>query len=547
MCIQRRGYGEDGIQRTRRARRVRLLRTAALALFVCAFARPAAAACSGSSPNRTAASASRTDVNDCVTAASSGDTINVPAGTANWGSPIALPSNKDLTLAGATVISCTGGSSSDNPVSCSAANNTNITCGGGCVTINLAATHRITGFTFLGITDSAGILFDGNQSLSKHFRVDHNRLVSSGWSRLNISGDSNAVHPQGVVDHNIIVNISWTHYGTDHQWDDSCTTCQHQLWAQTTTLGGGTAVTSIEANHFQHTSANTNSIDGNHGSRSMFRFNNITSGRHTAEVHGMQGQNRGPQRSEIYHNAASNLTGFSGTVFFRGGSGVIFGNRQSNAFSFGVLFTNDRSELDDPVETVGDCDGTHSGVDQNSGQRGWRCRDQVGVIGDNVQWQHSPFGAWNQKLAPVYVWDNLTGASQMDVEVDTAGDADVHIQANRDFYNYTTSFNGTSGVGSGPIASRPSTCTTGVGYWATNQGEWNSLEAGPDGQLYKCTATNTWSLYYTPYQYPHPWTVSGATAPAPPTNLRIVGGLLFSVPWIVGLFVVQRRQGRGSR
>ena len=70
----------------------------------------------------------------------------------------------------------------------------------------------------------------------------------------------------------------------------------------------------------------------------------------------------------------------------------------------------------------------------------------------------------------------------------------------------------------GPIANRPATCTsngqgTGVGYWATDEGDWNSTNPGPDGQLYTCSAPNTWTLYYTPYAYPHPL-ITGIT-PSP--------------------------------
>jgi len=32
----------------------------------------------------------------------------------------------------------------------------------------------------------------------------------------------------------------------------------------------------------------------------------------------------------------------------------------------------------------------------------------------------------------------------------------------------------------------------------------DSTHEGPDGQLYVCTAPNTWSFYYKPYTYPHP-------------------------------------------
>ena len=68
---------------------------------------------------------------------------------------------------------------------------------------------------------------------------------------------------------------------------------------------------------------------------------------------------------------------------------------------------------------------------------------------------------------------------------------------------------GARGVGRGPLSSRPSSCTPGVAYWATDQGEWDSGHSGPDGQLYKCVSNNTWSLYYTPYVYPHPLVSGG--------------------------------------
>ncbi|MBC8875782.1 MAG: hypothetical protein H8E44_40675 [Planctomycetes bacterium] len=50
------------------------------------------------------------------------------------------------------------------------------------------------------------------------------------------------------------------------------------------------------------------------------------------------------------------------------------------------------------------------------------------------------------------------------------------------------------------------TCKPGVAYWATDKGgNWNTTnDAANDGALYKCTAPNTWMLYYVPYTYPHP-------------------------------------------
>jgi hypothetical protein len=82
---------------------------------------------------------------------------------------------------------------------------------------------------------------------------------------------------------------------------------------------------------------------------------------------------------------------------------------------------------------------------------------------------------------------------------------------NREYWQYRTDFDGTVGMGAGPLASRPSTCTKGTGYWATNQSCTNltgMVGANPStpisGTLYKCTSTDTWTAYYTPYTYPHP-------------------------------------------
>ena len=104
--------------------------------------------------------------------------------------------------------------------------------------------------------------------------------------------------------------------------------------------------------------------------------------------------------------------------------------------------------------------------------------------------------------------------------------------ANRDYYpsasgvqtSPTSPFDGTSGTGWGTLANRPTTCTPGVAYFATDQGSWNTSSSNPygvqqngaDGVLYKCTAPNTWTLYYTPYTYPHPLQLS------PPSGLHVV-------------------------
>ena len=124
--------------------------------------------------------------------------------------------------------------------------------------------------------------------------------------------------------------------------------------------------------------------------------------------------------------------------------------------------------------------------------------NKAGTGGTN--WPH-------QALEPIYAWSNAVNGAPVKVT-----STYPTLQENRDYYNQATSFNGTVGVGVGTLANRPKTCTPGVGYWATDQGEWDSAHDGPDGQLYVCTAPNTWSLYYKPYTYPHPL-VSGSPPP----------------------------------
>jgi hypothetical protein len=137
-----------------------------------------------------------------------------------------------------------------------------------------------------------------------------------------------------------------------------------------------------------------------------------------------------------------------------------------------------------------------------------------------------------QALEPIYIWNNAGGIVPGWGGAVYSDDSGGRVVANRDYYpsasgqqtSPTAPFNGTSGTGWGTLANRPTTCTPGVAYFATDQGSWNRSTSNPygvqlngaDGVLYKCTAPNTWTRYYEPYTYPHPLRLPGA-----PQNVKV--------------------------
>lgn len=139
-------------------------------------------------------------------------------------------------------------------------------------------------------------------------------------------------------------------------------------------------------------------------------------------------------------------------------------------------------------------------------------------------------GPVNEVLDPIYEWGDSTPGGY-----DAISSSSPIMIKNRDFYieninqaaqsSPTSPFNGTSGNGHGTLANRPTTCTPSVGYWATDQGNWNQNGSGEQGELFVCTSTNTWTLYYTPFTYPHPLIAGGSTVtgdpPNPPTSLKV--------------------------
>ncbi|MFO1305244.1 MAG: hypothetical protein U1F54_16055 [Burkholderiales bacterium] len=493
------------------------------------------AACTGSSPTWTAASPSSADVAACVTVAKSGDTIRVPAGSGsvNWSTPPNLPNTKGLTILGPGAGSLTINNSKAWIAYCSA-----------------SKPHRISGFRFTG-TPSGGshISVEGTCS---GFRIDHNIFynVPNGYEAISVNAGVALEGPlYGLIDNNQFVStggnfraINMNSGGMDYGVRTN--------WRNESHLGTANNIY-IEDNVFDYATQDdggSGAVDSNSEAAWVFRFNTVKNS--SIKSHGVC-NSEGTANQSAYYNtfvATSGVTNGYRMIHQQGsGEAMVFANRftaasSKSASAFEILHYRSANASAAGCSLYPRCDGSAANAawDQNRSPaatyKGYRCRYQPGSRG-------GPNGT--TLLSPIYAWNNIwtDNGQKVSINIEDAWNVGTptvqdHVKANRDFYDAvsntaqtspTSPFNGTTGVGFGTLANRPTTCTTnpdepggGVGYWATDQGEWNSKNAGPDGQLYRCSATNVWTLHYTPFTYPHPLQTGGSPVPPAPTNLRML-------------------------
>jgi hypothetical protein len=553
---------------------MRTLAATILALVGIAFA--AAGTSAQSCTTATCTATDCTQANFLAALPSSGNSnstvvVNIPAcsGGTPWTGELSytIPSAvTNLTIQGQTAINCTGtpGTSS---YACSAADNTVIddayqnsnpilllTTGG-------ASTYfRMTGITWeggnIGSTNNtkySGMLqFYGS---SQNFRIDHCHFNHETYSPAN-NGAAVRVwgYNQGVVDHNIF-DLS-TSQGSVANGLSVYSTYQDSIGYgdgafNIPTNFGSSEFMFLENNIFNGGAA----IDCANGGRYVLRYNTSYNEYLFAQTHATDtdagGRERGCRAWEVYHNYISggNASPSSSVLFMTNATGLVWDNIGASGFySFAELITDRATKA--YAETAGpngwgycgtDVNGIGSGWDGNSSiSTGYPCLDGVGRGQGTQALNGADFPsalnsstgtiAWpHEYLEPVYEWgDNFTFPYSGHPLIFT-GSSEV-ITQNLDYYQQNSSFNGASGTGSGPLASRPSTCTAGPGgtYGASPTGSYGVAYFATDanggvGELYVCTTTNTWTALYQPYTYPHPLEANAGpvsdNTPTPPTGL----------------------------
>lgn len=528
--------------------------SAALALVSFAGAAPAAVI--------NASSCSSSAVQSALNSAQAGDTVQIPAGTCNWTTSVtrSVPANVQIIGAGT---SATGGGNQTVIVD-------NIASGSPLLRLEIPSTGvvRISGITF---RSGSGTVKDGGTVTlygPGFVQLDHLTLDATSSANYKILNIGTGVF--GVL-HSSILNLTGTNaiYIYNGRQGSGDWMANYE-WSLPSGLGTADAFF-IEDNIINGRTGgstyDTRVFDGFTGAKVVVRFNSVVSAV-LGETHatGHAPDDRGLRTQEIYGNSVTSPLAKApnfAMVDVGSGTGVIWGNSASNVYKNMFVLKTTRANNGTYSQTAtpngwGYCGTQFNGkgsmwdggtVLGTNTTLGYPCLDQPGrgqgdlIRGGVPNKVNSRTGTiyWpNQALEPLYFWNNtgniVSGWGGNYWTDQSAG----RVVANRDYYPAASSiqtaptnpFNGTANTGWGTLANRPATCTTGVGYWATDQGSWNISTSNPygvqqngaDGVLYKCTSTNTWTVSYTPYTYPHPLRTGGGGAPvqlSPPSNLRI--------------------------
>lgn len=444
--------------------------------------------------NQLAATCSYTDVAAAVAAASRGDTVSVPSGSCQWNTTLSVA--ESITLQGAgidtTTITAAAGISTNGLIFYFPAD----------AASESGFTFSVSGFTF----DTNGLATDGI----------HIRNMSSDWVQIRIY-ENKFVDASTTSTYRMIRNEG-TIKGVIHS--NTFSTAKKKMvdsygrntiedWSDLPFEFGSSNNIYIEDNTFTH-------LDTPHscgqGGRNVIRYNTYILNKNSTmnpwlDAHGNQ-------------NALSCVS---------------WSTRGAEWYGNIITSTTNKEII---------------GLSQRGGQAlGFFNKVVTSAAGNHfILWEEytdtSCSETYTLHINNSYYWGNFLNDTPIiyqitmdnyDRDVPTANNPPVLVENTTHWLQRSGVFDGTGGVaagggvGCGTLAARPSSCTPGVGYWATDQSctDLNGMvgvnPATPiSGTLYKCTAPNTWTAYYTPYPYPHPLREERAAGPPQaPQGLRV--------------------------
>lgn len=359
---------------------------------------------------------------------------------------------------------------------------------------------RVTGIDWEFLSGDS--IIDVHAGSGSSLRLDHNIFHARAKTAIALTFEVPIIYPGVVVDHNVLHNAGILSRRATP--GDPSGRQGAAAWAAPMVHETQTSAVYIEDNTLILDPGQLGGhLDCDNGGSYVFRHNRDTGV--MIGNHGWDTTNNSCVLEDVYLNTINGAGIAEAAIKYRGGTGVAWGNLISGKFSIGSSganrfgITNYRSNAAGS-SIHGYCNG-YATADRNTNRAtsvGWGCNEQPGMGsgGSHAGWARYPIYEWDNCLVSLgctgtanqvkaHVFDPFRGTSWMTKE----------IVSNRDYYDSVTSFKGKAGVGIGKLSARPSTCTTGVAYWATNT-----------FQLYQCVKTNTWQLFYVPFRYPHPLT-----------------------------------------
>lgn len=432
------------------------------------------AACTGASPNWSCAAATtlHADINALISGGSfvRNDTITV-TGSGTYAQSVAMTLTKGVTVVGpgrdALELTRSGQLVYINPDATTITNEDNI---------------KITGFTWNTSNSSSIIMqIDGAGATGtkphRYVIIGDSRFKNSTQEAIHGSGQTRGVIYNNIFDRTNMIFRPWGNDDYREQqngnyppalgtadnlyFEDNSVTCS-------TTVSGG----------------DPGWIESGQGGRMVVRYNtwNLTNctQQEWIDIHGQQnwssgsGGQTGTMVVEAYgNNCGTNCRGYRG-INHRGGWGLYFNNTSTGSGGF----SHEINQYD-----TGDSGGSG-------------CNSQMPNAG----------GGYDGQVNNTYGWNMTHNGSPKVLDTGGLGNG-CGISENNGWWaengSCTTS---ACSAGIGTSTTAPTgTCTTGVAFWvASTSGVTVDPAVIQNGTLYKCTSTNVWTAYYTPYTYPHP-------------------------------------------